>query len=383
LRLLRFRFRGMVALTVILYCLQVRASVRLAGDGNTERQGAREGEPVRLAVAGLVHGHVQGYLGQIAGRNDVRLVGIWEADSLLAARYAEVCRLDKTIFYTGLGKMLDETRPEAVMTFTSTFDHLQVVQGCAPRGIHVMVEKPLAVNLEHANRMKALVDQYSIQVMVNYETTWYASNQLAFKTAVTEKKLGRLRKIIFNTGHQGPREIGCQEEFLAWLTDPRLNGAGALYDFGCYGANIATWLIQDRPLSVTAITRQFKPMIYPHVDDEATVIVDYPGLQVIIQASWNWPFGRKDMTIYGSQGWFSAEDRENCSYRLNQDPEERVSAPPLAAPFNDPVSFLAAVTRGKALPDALSSLENNMVVTEILEAARKSAKSSKTVFLQR
>jgi predicted dehydrogenase len=217
---------------------------------------------------------------------------------------------------------------------------------------------------------------------VNYETTWYGSNQLAFQMAVTEKKLGQLRKIVFHTGHQGPREIGCPEEFLVWLTDPRLNGAGALFDFGCYGANLATWLLQGRPLSVTAVTQQMKPDLYPKVDDEAILILTYPGSQVIIQASWNWPFNRKDMSIYGTEGWLFARDRENCLVNLNKLMEQKLPAPPLPAPYEDPISMLAAIIQGKAAPNPLSSLENNLVVMEILEAARESARSRKTLVLR-
>ena len=92
-------------------------------------------------------------------------------------------------------------------------------------------------------------------------------------------------------------------EFLSWLTDPEKNGAGALFDFGCYGANLMTWLMNNqRPTSVTAVTQTIKPNIYKQVDDEATIIMEYPSAQAIIQASWNWPYSRKDMEIYGKTG---------------------------------------------------------------------------------
>ena len=85
--------------------------------------------------------------------------------------------------------------------------------------------------------------------------------------------------------------------------DPVLNGGGALMDFGCYGADLITWLMDgQRPTSVTAVTQQLKPEVYPRVDDDATIILSYPHTQGVIQASWNWPIGRKDMDIYGVTG---------------------------------------------------------------------------------
>ena len=92
-----------------------------------------------------------------------------------------------------------------------------------------------------------------------------------------------------------------QPEFLEWLSDPVKNGAGALFDFGCYGANLMTWLMDNqRPLAVTAVTQRFQPAVYPRVDDEATILLEYPNAQGIIQASWNWPFNRKDLEVYGA-----------------------------------------------------------------------------------
>ena len=123
-------------------------------------------------------------------------------------------------------------------------------------------------------------------------------------TLLKERKAaGEIRKMVAMDGHNGPKAINVQPEFLDWLSDPVRNGAGALFDFGCYGANLMTWMMDNqRPLAVTAITQQFQPEVYPRVDDEATILLEYPHAQGIIQASWNWPFGRKDFEVYGDHG---------------------------------------------------------------------------------
>jgi predicted dehydrogenase len=217
---------------------------------------------------------------------------------------------------------------------------------------------------------------------VNYETTWYPSNHAAYALARQEKALGEIRKVVVHDGHKGPKEIGVQPEFLAWLTDPEKNGAGALFDFGCYGANLMTWLMDDaRPTSVTAVARQFKPEIYNRVDDEATIILEYPGAQAIIQASWNWPFDRKDMEVYGSTGQVLTVGPAGLRVRLPGRPEETRQAPPLTPPRDDFLRYFAAVVRGEIRPSGLSSLKNNLIVTEILDAARRSAATGATVRL--
>lgn len=339
--------------------------------------------PVRVGVVGLVHTHVHGILGR-GDRGDIEVVGIAEPNTELARRYAEQHGLSMDIVYPTIEEMLQESKPEAVAAFNTIHGHLEVVRACAPRNIHVMVEKPLAVSLAHAREMATLAREHNILLLTNYETTWYASNAEAYRLA-QDSALGPLRKIVVHDGHPGPREIGVNEEFLEWLVDPKLNGGGAITDFGCYGANLITQLMGNkRPLSVTAVTQQIKPEVYPHVDDEATILLQYPQTQGIIQASWNWPFNRKDMEVYGKTGYAICVDGTRMRVRLAGEAEEQqLTAPNIAPPANDPFALLAAAVRKSITisPSDLSSLENNLIVMEILEAAKQSAKSGKTVEL--
>src|SRR2546428_1091321 len=344
-------------------------------------EGADE-KPLRLAIAGLVHGHVDGFLRAAKNRPGVTIVGIADPDSALHRKYAQRHVLPDAIFFTDVETMLDRVKPEAVASFTSTYDHPRVVEACARRRISVMMEKPLAVSVEHARAIQRAAESGGIQVIVNYETTWYRSHGGLWKFMKEERTAGDIRKIVAMDGHQGPMEIGVQEEFFGWLTDPVKNGAGALYDFGRYGAHLVTWLMDGQPpLAVTALTQRIKPHIYPRVDDEATVLVEYPKAQGIIQASWNWPFGRKDLDVYGESGYARAVGGSVLRVRRPGQPEEEAVTPAeLPADERDSLSYLAAVVRGRK-PSGLSSLENNLVVTQILEAARESAHSGKRVRL--
>ena len=132
-------------------------------------------KPVRIGIAGLSHSHVIPLLRNL-DREDIQIVGIAERNTELSRRYADAYGIDKNLLYESLDEMLEQTSPEGVITFTSIFEHLEVVEACAPRGIDVMVEKPLAVSNEHARIMEKLSEEHGIQVLTNYETTWYPSN---------------------------------------------------------------------------------------------------------------------------------------------------------------------------------------------------------------
>ncbi|MDB5246577.1 MAG: Gfo/Idh/MocA family oxidoreductase [Segetibacter sp.] len=343
--------------------------------------------PLRLAVAGITHGHVPWILGR-KGKTDVTLVGIYEPNAELAQRYAKQYNLSTTLFFTDLNKMLDAVKPEAVVAFGSIYEHLAAVEACAPRGIHVMVEKPLATNNDHAKKMVELAKKNNIYLLTNYETSWYPSTQKAYQLVTDSNYVGSIKKVVFHHGHEGPRKINVNPEFFDWLTDPVQNGGGALIDFGCYGANIMTYLMKGQdPVSVTAVTQHFQPAVYPKVDDEATIIVSYPTTQCIIQASWNWPFSRKDMEVYGETGYVIAVDNNNMRLRNTQTKgEQRLKVTTSEVPvYTDPFSYFADVIRGKitVAGNGLYSLENNVKAVRILDAARESAKTGKTVFFKK
>lgn len=337
--------------------------------------------PVRFAIVGLEHDHALGFIPRLEGRTDVLLVGIVETNADLIARYSSHFHLPSDLFYPTLEALLAQTKVVAVATFTSTFRHQEVVETCAAHGVDVMMEKPLATNMKQARAIAAAAKKSGINVFVNYETSWYPGNTAAYKMVHDEQQIGEIRRIVVHDGHCGPQEIGCSTNFLAWLTDPVLNGGGAVNDFGCYGADLATWLFDGtRPTSVFAVTQQIKPEIYPKVEDEATIVLTYPKAQVILQPSWNWAIGRKDMEIYGRTGYVLVPQPNDLRVRTaGMREEQAVNPAPLTGALADPLSYFVAVARHELKPTGLASLEVNLIVVEILDAAHESARTGRQV----
>ena len=343
-------------------------------------------QPLRIGVVGLTHTHVHWIFGS-EERGDFDIVGIVEPDREVAQNYADQYSFTLEMVYNDMNEMIRKANPEAVTAFGTIHDHLEIVEKCAPIGIHVMVEKPLAVSLDHAKKMKALADKYGIHLLTNYETTWYPTNHKAYEIVNQDTIIGPIRKVVVRDGHRGPKKIGVNPEFLEWLTDPILNGGGAIMDFGCYGANLMTWLMDGQlPVSVTAATQQLQAENNPKVDDEATIIVHYEHCNAILQPSWNWPIGRKDMEIYGLTGVVYSDNRHDLRIRRAEGydgyTEKVMKLDEREAPYDDPFSYLAGVIRADISPEPydLSSLENNMIVMKILDAAIKSAQQGRTIY---
>jgi predicted dehydrogenase len=339
-------------------------------------------QPLKVDVVGLNHDHVHNIMRQFK-KGEAIIIGIAETDQQLVDRFKKSYQLPDSLFYKTMAAMLQHTHPDAVLAYNAIADHIAVVEACAPKGISVMVEKPLATTVQQAKRMAALAEQYHIQLLTNYETTWYSSNQQAYSMVKQDNAIGTVKKMVVHMGHQGPKEIGCSADFLKWLTDPVKNGGGAVMDFGCYGANLMTWLMDgNKPVSVTAITRHLKPAIYPNVDDDATILLEYAnGATGIIEASWNWPFGIKDWELFGDTSYLHALNGTMLQQR-NRSAAGYFNVDVKKARYTDNLPYLADVLRGKTKPgNDLSSLPNNLIVVQILEAAKQSAKEGRKIVL--
>ena len=347
--------------------------------------------PMKVGIVGMVHGHIEGFLkgggltpaGGLLNRSDVQLVGIVEPDQKLFESYAQRYHLAGSLHFRSIQEMVSQARPQAVLVFTAPSQHRRVIEECAALGVHVMVEKPLTISYKDAIAIQDAAQRGNIHVLVNLETSWYASNTAAFQL-LRQGALGPIVKTVFRDGHPGPKLIGVQPEFFSFLTDPRQNGAGALFDFGCYGANLMTWLMDGQaPRSVTAVTTQLQPSLYPEADDEAEIVLTYKNAVAIVQASWNWPFNLKQMDVYGRTGYAKSIDSERIEVRKENEPEGRImKGEMLTTPYDDPLHYMTALLNGDIREgNSLSSLSNNMTVSEILDAARQSAQTGKTVSL--
>ncbi|MEM1072398.1 MAG: Gfo/Idh/MocA family oxidoreductase [Planctomycetota bacterium] len=358
--------RMLVAVVVVLLGLHVSAQ-----DG-----------PLRLAVIGIEHGHVEGALWNAMNRDDIELVGVSGRDRALFDRFAEKYGLDESLFYADAGEMLDATKPEAASVMTRTSEHLWAVTLCAPRGVHAMVEKPLDFDADRARAMADVAADAGILLLTNYETSWYRSVRTA-KTMMVDEGSGPIRRAVFRHGHQGPVAIGCSLTFYGWLTNPAANGGGAITDFGCYGAAIMTWLRGgELPISVTATTRTLQPDLYGGVDDDATIVLTYPDATAVIQASWAWTHDLKEMDLYSEQASLHAGKWDELHLREPDGPLEQVTTLEDAPGGGGEWAYLKAVVRGEAEVDPLSGIEVNLAVAEILDAARESARTGRAVELE-
>lgn len=334
----------------------------------------------KLAIIGLDHDHVWGLLKDLAGEANAELVAIADDHQPLVDQAKT--KVPSTVkFYSDYVKMLEEMKPDGVIVTTENDRHPEILRECAKRHIHYSTEKPMATTARDAREMERLANQAGIKVMVNYWNAWVAPTRAIYHR-VHDGELGPVQRIIVQYGHQGPKEIGVSKYFGDWLYDPVKNGGGAIMDFGCYGAEWAVWL-KGRPARVSAVTQKLKVDQHNAVDDDATIVLDYPDGTAIIEASWDWPYNMGQVQVFGPKGSLLATARD-LFFRSPSDSVakvglegERLALDPPMHETSNPISyFVDCIRNNKPIEDPLS-MKLNVQVMEILDAARESVRTGK------
>ena len=334
----------------------------------------------RIGILGLHHDHIWPNLEELAAQENAEIVAAADPNKSLLAK---VSGLYGCAIHENYATMLDEAAPDAVYVYGNNKIGAKLASEAARRGLHVMIEKPMAADLAGANDMLRAANEGGIRMMINWPFSWWPHLQKAIAMA-GEGLLGRLWQVKYRAAHQGPKEMGCSECFCEWLYDRELNGAGALMDYCCYGAILARVLL-GRPASVTGIKGVLAKRNL-NVEDNAILVLSYPKALATSEASWT-QIGKLTAyttSIFGEEGTLVVEPRGGGRLLHASLKHEEGIEVPVAEPEPHMCSasahFLWGIETGQPFNE-LCETSNCRDSQEILEAGIKSADAGATVSL--
>jgi predicted dehydrogenase len=253
----------------------------------------------RIITLGLHHDHVWSNLEELAATGRAELAGSADADAELLAKYRDRFPGETTESYD---ELLSRDGLTAAYVFGSNKLSEDLVVKACERGLHCLVEKPMAATLAGAERMHAAARASGVRLMVNWPFAWWPQLRHGIYMAQVGE-LGQLWQVRYRAAHQGPVELGCSRQFCEWLYDAELNGAGALMDYCCYGAVLAEVLLgQPESVSGLRVRTGLKPDLA--LEDNAVLLLKYPRALATTEASWT-QIGHLtsySATIYGNKG---------------------------------------------------------------------------------
>ena len=335
---------------------------------------------IRLGVLGLTHDHVWSLMDEARSTPGVDLVAATDAHRPLLERAEKEFGCTT---YREPAALLERAKVDGVIVCADNATGVELTEIAAERGVHVLVEKPMAADLAGADRMLAAARRASIRLMINWPFVWWPQLQHALHLA-TSGAIGDLWQVKYRSAHEGPRELGCSEYFCDWLYDPGRNGAGALMDYCCYGAALARTLL-GVPSRVVGVTgRLCKEDIL--VEDNGVIVMSYPRAIAISEGSWT-QIGSPTAyvtSIYGTRGQLLVEPRPGgrlIMATVEQPEGVAIDVPePIASRRGAIPHFQAAIVAGEPILP-LCDPRVGRDAQEILEAGLLSASSGGEVTL--
>ncbi|MHC4994622.1 MAG: Gfo/Idh/MocA family protein [Planctomycetota bacterium] len=334
-------------------------------------------EQLRIGVLGLSHDHVWDHLPHLAASDTGRLVAVADPNTPLLDRVK--ADHEGVVTYDDYHAMLDAESLDGVYIFDSNKRGAELAVEALNRGLHVIIEKPMAATKEGADAMLAAANASGKRLMVNWPFAWWPQMQHALRLALAGE-VGPLWQVRYRAAHQGPRELGCSEYFCEWLYDAEQNGAGALMDYCCYGAALANVLL-GKPSSVIA-TRGRLTKTDINVEDNAVIVMRYPKAMALAEASWS-QIGKLTgyiTAIYGTTGTLMLEPRLGGRLLQATAEDEAGSEVPVPEPEahlkNATEHFLWAITNeGDLMPlcDPTTCADAQTVLSAAIEACDSGA----------
>ena len=333
----------------------------------------------RIGIIGLSHDHIWDVLPDLAANEDVELVAAASAQLPLLERVKKEYGVAP---YPDAAEMAAGETLDAVYIYGNNRASAEEGAKALERGWHVLIEKPLAADLEGARQLMQVADTSGRRLMVNWPIAWWPPLQHALKLAQAGE-IGELWQVRYRAAHQGPKEMGASEYFCDWLYDPERNGGGALIDYCCYGAVLSRVLL-GRPHSVTAVTGN---LVKPGLDaeDNAVLLLQYPEALCMAEASWT-QIGKLTSyvtVLHGTEGTIVVEPEQGRLLLATEKKPEgnEVPVPESAAHLQNPTAhFLWGIENDEAF-QSLCRPGNNVDVQEILQAGIKAATSGARVDL--
>jgi predicted dehydrogenase len=327
----------------------------------------------RLGVAALVHDHVWGELSHWSKMPNVEIVAAGDVNEDLRQRIGEKYNVKK--LYASWQEMLDNEELDIVQAASENNVAADIVETCAPKGIHVISEKPMSATYEQAQRMIAAIEEHGTKLMINWPTAWNPAIQ-EIERRILRGDIGQLFYFKQRSAHNGPKEIGCDPHFWGWLYDEEKNGAGALMDYCGYSANMCARFL-GVPQQVTGFRGVFVKD-YPVPDDNALIMMKYANAFGVAEASWTQTVGYATPTpvAYGTGGSLAAKG-DKVLWQTPGNSEE-ITPEPLQEPMRSgPEYFIHCLENNQEI-EGFCSPYVGRDAQMILEAGKRAADTGQT-----
>ena len=342
------------------------------------------------------HMHIYGLMNQVHACSEANLVGIADRQRNLLLPAQTSTGLSDDDLFDDFERMLDERKPDVAVICSSPDKHGDYVEKITQRGIHCLVEKPMAASLTEADRIIAVWKQSGVKLAINWPMRWYPTLVTAYRS-VQEGIIGKIQQVNYRNGNQGPGYIGRKltepppsKESLVSTWFWRKPSGGIINDYIGYGTTLMTWYLNGKtPIEVNALATNLRGT---EVEDNVVAAVKYDDVFCRLEATWTsltspWeiqPQPPHGFVLVGERGSISAYDYfDHVRVATLEHPEGYdVPCDKLLSPNNNPIEYFVDCLNKDCEPEGPLNPDICRIGQAITEAVKISSDKGRTVALK-
>lgn len=260
------------------------------------------------------------YFPECSNQASVKLKAIANKSPEKANQIAKKYQIDTDHVYTGdegWQNLLNNDEIDAIIICTPNSLHAKIAIEAAEKGIHVLVEKPMAVTESEAQDMLKSAQKNNTRLMVAFPQRFMPAFTKA-KEIIDKGILGKINTIHSTFGHSGPETWTPSGK---WYFEASQSNGGSLLDLGSHQVDTINWLVGKRITEVSAFRSTLEKQI--EVEDNGFLTLKFEdGAMGFISSSWTTkPDSVSNLSIYGEQGILQLEHNY---LRLNSTTEKKI-----------------------------------------------------------
>ena len=337
---------------------------------------AQTEKKITLALVGGAHIHTPGFIDLVKKRNDVKVKSVWDHDRPRAEKRAKELNAQPV---SDVKEIWSDPEIAAVIIFSETNRHLDLVLAAAKAGKHMFVEKPLGINAKESLAMAEAIEKAHLLFTTGYFMRTDPKH-LFLKIEVSKGNFGKITRVRGSNCHSGSLGGWFDTEYR-WMADPKIAGVGAFGDLGTHKLDILMWLLGD----VESVTADVKNVTgrYDGCDETGEALLQFKsGIIGTLAAGWVDVDDPVQLLISGTDGHAVVVDN-HLYYKSKRVPGTDGKDPytNLPSASRPPMhQFLDAVAGAKDQP--LVSPREAAARVMVMEAMYRAAREKKWVKVQ-
>ena len=354
-----------------------------------------EARKLRSALIGLEHVHTRMLANDFSKHDEIEWVGMAElpgfSEEAIQKHIKKNVGTDLEIPFWEDYKELLKQNLNLILVNSSVQGHTQIVEEALALGIHVVVEKPMALTMEDARRMYRAYKKSTAHLIINWPIAWFPTFRKA-KELADSGVIGDILRVQYRSPSTiGPFKPGeyTPQELADWWWFQHEKGGGSICDYAGYGCVLTAWITGKKAKRVSGLKKNFL-VPFSDVEDYSVFTIDFGDSVGLIEGSWSTMSNGQIPTgpvVYGSKGVIVADRFDPAvkvytdfiPYRPTPEPNEVYVMGPIED--NLAANVIHFLLDGEPLFEMITP-EFNMRAQAILDAGRRSCESGQIEYAE-